>query len=179
MSPGQMPATSSHISDNCLKSKPLPTQAGLEDFALDQLLDAASALLALDAANADITADARRWTDRVAPLLADGSLDPALTLRLLPHFEALHIAAWQSPAPRTLLNRNYLRAFSARIEGNTQVDEELLFAAISRAINLRRDPDFMGKPLQWYALTIERWLDHPTPSRAALLSREDLALFRP
>lgn len=139
------------------------------------LLEHATALLRLHATGEDIARPARLWLQQAEAAIP--AMTPADALELLPSFEALHHVAWSTAAPRRFTNGQYLRAFTARIGGDTSVSDELLFTAISRAVNIRRDPDFMGKPLQWYTLTIERWLAHPTPSQAALLTREDLTPY--
>lgn len=97
---------------------------------------------------------ARQWTERVRPNLEH--ISAAEALALIDHYEMMHRIACGTPAPQSIVDRHVLRAFEARIHGDSDVDQYRLLRAISRGLR-QRNPAYMERPLQWYTLTIDRW----------------------
>lgn len=139
---------------------------------------------------------ARAWIDAVDTHIAGMSAADALTV--IVHYDILHRIARGTAAPADTLNRHILAAFRAMTHGDTTVDQYTLFSAISDALNRRRDPAYLGAPLQWYSTTLARWhrqlsprgeathpshsgeaapSDYDTARRIDLLLHEDLTAF--
>ena len=109
---------------------------------------------------------AKAWIDAVDTHIAGMSAADALTV--IVHYDILHRIARGTAAPADTLNRHILAAFRAMTHGDTTVDQYTLFSAISDALNRRRDPAYLGAPLQWYSTTLARWHSQLSPrSKAA------------
>lgn len=132
--------------------------------------------------------EAAMWLRRVERHLP--VITPGYTLRVMPLYDLLYRLVNGVAPDSGFLNRLYLRAFNAYRRRPRTVSETDLFAVISRKITVERDPDFFGKPMEWFALTLERWIDGfnrprfplsvplaDLVCRATLLLTEDLAMF--
>lgn len=109
---------------------------------------------------------AKAWIDAVDTHIAGMSAADALAV--IVHYDILHRIARGTAAPADTLNRHILAAFRAMTHGDTTVDQYTLFSAISDALNRRRDPAYLGAPLQWYSTTLARWHSQLSPrSKAA------------
>lgn len=86
-----------------------------------------------------------------------GAMSAGDALAVAGCFDIIHCIAFGRGADSEFINRYYLAAFDAFIAGDQSVDEYALFRAVSDSINRRHDRAFFGKPLRWYALTLERW----------------------
>lgn len=104
---------------------------------------------------------ARAWIDAVDTHIAGMSAADALAV--IVHYDILHRIARGTAAPADTLNRHILAAFRAMTHGDTTVDQYTLFSAISDALNRRRDPAYLGAPLQWYSTTLARWHSQLSP----------------
>lgn len=104
---------------------------------------------------------AKAWIDAVDTHIAGMSAADALTV--IVHYDILHRIARGTAAPADTLNRHILAAFRAMTHGDTTVDQYTLFSAISDALNRRRDPAYLGAPLQWYSTTLARWHSQLSP----------------
>ena len=133
---------------------------------------------------------ARAWIDAVDTHIT--CMSAADALAVIVHYDILHRIARGTAAPADTLNRHILAAFRAMTHGDTTVDQYTLFSAISDALNRRRDPAYLGAPLQWYSTTLARWHsqlsprsprgeatkpDYDTARLIDLLLREDLTAF--
>lgn len=104
---------------------------------------------------------AKAWIDAVDTHITD--MSPADALTVIVHYDILHRIARGTAAPADTLNRHILAAFRAMTHGDTTVDQYTLFSAISDALNRRRDPAYLGAPLQWYSTTLARWHSQLSP----------------
>ena len=134
-----------------------------------------------------ITTDARQWISDVETSL--DKVAPGTTLRILGWYDIIHRIAYAKAANRQTINRYVMRAFEAKIHGDSSVDEYDLFRAIADGIE-RRDPVYLDRPLRWYTLTLERWhdqfrygtnlhllSDYDLNQRITLLQSSDLLAF--
>lgn len=104
---------------------------------------------------------AKAWIDAVDTHIT--GMSPADALTVIVHYDILHRIARGTAAPADTLNRHILAAFRATTHGDTTVDQYTLFSAISDALNRRRDPAYLGAPLQWYSTTLARWHSQLSP----------------
>ena len=77
-------------------------------------------------------------------------------LKLLGTYDSVHRVAYGTPADPTFLNRYTIAAFESRIRGNKEVDPYVLYRQINAGI-ARRDPLYLGRPLQWSTTILDRW----------------------
>ena len=77
-------------------------------------------------------------------------------LKLLGTYDSVHRVAYGTPADPTFLNRYTMAAFESRIRGNKEVDPYILYRQINAGI-ARRDPLYLGRPLQWSTTILDRW----------------------
>ena len=77
-------------------------------------------------------------------------------LKLLGTYDSVHRVAYGTPADPTFLNRYTMAAFESRIRGNKEVDPYVLYRQINAGI-ARRDPLYLGRPLQWSTTILDRW----------------------
>ena len=77
-------------------------------------------------------------------------------LKLLGTYDSVHRVAYGTPADPTFLNRYTMAAFESRIRGNREVDPYILYRQINVGI-VRRDPLYLGRPLQWSTSILDRW----------------------
>ncbi len=103
-----------------------------------------------------IVADARQWISDTETQL--DNVTPGTALHIIGWYDIIHRIAYAKAANRQTINRYVMSAFEAKIHGDSTVDEYDLFRAIADGIE-RRDPAYLVRPLHWYTLTLERWLD--------------------
>ena len=96
----------------------------------------------------------RHWLTAVHDRMAHYT--PGDALLLTDTYDIIHRLVHQQPADPSFLNPIRLRALEARIHGDTTVDEYTLYRVIDAAVR-RRDPLFLGRPLHWLTLTLDRW----------------------
>ena len=77
-------------------------------------------------------------------------------LKLLGTYDSVHRVAYGTPSDPTFLNRYTMAAFESRIRGNKEVDPYILYRQINAGI-VRRDPLYLGRPLQWSTAILDRW----------------------
>ena len=77
-------------------------------------------------------------------------------LKLLGTYDSVHRVAYGIPADPTFLNKHTMAAFESRIRGNKEVDPYILYRQINAGI-ARRDPLYLGRPLQWSTTILDRW----------------------
>ena len=77
-------------------------------------------------------------------------------LKLIDTYDSVHRVAYGTPADPTFLNRYTMAAFESRIRGNKEVDPYVLYRQINAGI-ARRDPLYLGRPLQWSTTILDRW----------------------
>ena len=131
--------------------------------------------------------DAIVWISNVRKQIDAYPIGKALAL--IDVYDLLHRVTYRRPADRGFVNGIILKAFEARIHGDTTVDEYVLYRAIRSGIN-RKDKAFFGRPLQWLCLTEESWYneaikgydrsrlsDYDILNRAAILLETDLFAF--
>lgn len=78
-------------------------------------------------------------------------------IRSLSGFDLLHLLIIQRRPPLNFISGCCLRAFTQRMKGDTSVNETELFRAVNESIR-RNDSRFLGRPLLWKSLTLEKWL---------------------
>ena len=77
-------------------------------------------------------------------------------LKLLGTYDSVHRVAYGTSADPTFLNKYTMAAFESRIRGNKEVDPYILYRQINAGI-ARRDPLYLGRPLQWSTTILDRW----------------------
>lgn len=113
-------------------------------------------------------------------------MSPGSVIRVLDCFDLVHRIVYGLPVSRCFLNDHYMRVFDARIHGDRSVSDSELGGAISRRLRCGENV-FFGRPLAWYAMSLEEWYEsechgtaarvkpHEMVRRAALLFHEDLS----
>lgn len=133
---------------------------------------------------------AQKWTNTVKRLLKTSLLGDVL--RLLDTYEIIHNLAYDRPVDAHLISEYKLRAFEAYLNRQDKsIDQYDLFNAINAELS-RRNPLFLGKPLDWISLSIEYWLKNFRNVRGiksqgaydvirqiTILLKEDLWLYEP
>ena len=84
------------------------------------------------------------------------TLSVADALKLLGTYDSVHLVAYGTPADPAFLNKYTMAAFESRIRGNKEVDPYILYRQINAGI-ARRDPLYLGRPLQWSTTMLDRW----------------------
>lgn len=134
-----------------------------------------------------LIADASAWIRSVTDCL--NAYTPGEALRIADAYDLIHRIAHRRPASQQTLGNIALRAFDARLKGDSTVDEYDLYRAIQSAIN-RKEKAFLGRPLSWLCSRLERWhreaakgysrtalSDYDILSRATILLQTDLYAF--
>lgn len=86
------------------------------------------------------------------------SMSPAQKMMSEVAYDMAHRIAYYTAADQSILNRNLLEAFDARIHGDKAVDEYMLYWRIDRRI-IQRDRAFFDKPLAWTSLCLHDWFE--------------------
>ena len=66
--------------------------------------------------------------------------------------------------------KDILADFEARIRGDKSIDPYLLYRGINAGI-AKRDPRYLGRPLQWSTSMLDRWYKDITGTNAGSFSR--------
>ena len=98
--------------------------------------------------------ESKDWLKAVRKQIDTMSVGDAL--KLLGTYDSVHRVAYGTPADPTFLNRYTMAAFESRIRGNKEVDPYILYRQINAGI-ARRDPLYLGRPLQWSTTVLDRW----------------------
>ena len=98
--------------------------------------------------------ESKDWLKAVRKQIDTMSVGDAL--KLLGTYDSVHRVAYCTPADPTFLNRYTMAAFESRIRGNKEVDPYILYRQINAGI-ARRDPLYLGRPLQWSTTVLDRW----------------------
>ncbi|MBD5281030.1 MAG: hypothetical protein HDS35_10900 [Bacteroides sp.] len=98
--------------------------------------------------------ESKDWLKAVRKQIDTMSVGDAL--KLLDTYDSVHRVAYGTPADPTFLNRYTMAAFESRIRGNKEVDPYILYRQINAGI-ARRDPLYLGRPLQWSTTVLDRW----------------------
>lgn len=106
--------------------------------------------------------DCRQWLESVEKTIE--SIPPGQALNLLSCYDLIHRVTLRSTG-RDFINRQFMRAFNARIHGDTSVSETDLMEAIAQGLRMR-DPLYFDKPLTWYTLTLEQWTREHRPTQS-------------
>lgn len=128
---------------------------------------------------------AKRWLDSVTPRMI--SFSPGEALSLVDTYDFMYRIACRQHADKDYLDKIRLAAFEACIHGDKSVDEYALYRAIGRAIHFK-EKAFLGRPLQWFCLSTERWYkklkasnesssDYDTIQQVAILLEADLYAY--
>lgn len=99
---------------------------------------------------------ARRWLQRTGELMPTFTVGDALTLS--DYYDLIHRVGFGKAADNNFLDRYRMNAFEAYIRGDRSVDQYTLYHAVGHEVS-RRNPLFLGRPLQWMALCIEEWYE--------------------
>lgn len=134
-----------------------------------------------------VTSRARGWVRAVTSLLTQ--FTPGKRLYLMEARDIAHRIAFGKPAPHDFVEKDILEAFSARIHGDTEVNEYHLYRAISGELR-RSNALFFDKPLSWVGLSLSEWVGNFLQSgrnaelketdaiqQAAILLGDDLSAF--
>lgn len=108
----------------------------------------------LDAKQEQIRALAKEWVSKVESGIDSMNAGDALTVIYV--FDIIHRMAKGVPAKEGYVDKYKLGAFEAFIHGDANVDQYLLFHALSEEI-ARRNNTYFGRPLEWVALCLSRW----------------------
>lgn len=77
-------------------------------------------------------------------------------LKLADAYDLMHRMAYNQPAEKETIDKIILKAFDARIRGDKDVDQYVLFKAIERRAR-QREQAFLGKPLTWLFQCLDAW----------------------
>lgn len=123
---------------------------------------------------------ARRWLQRVEERMSNYTVGESLTLS--DYYDLIHRVGFGKAADNNFLDRYRMNAFEAYIRGDRSVDQYTLYHAVAHEVS-RRNPLFLGRPLQWMALCIEEWYEqfrngtkHLTLSDCDVLQRVTILL---
>ena len=99
---------------------------------------------------------AKRWLQRTGEVMPVSTAGEALTLS--DYYDLVHRVGFGKAADNNFLDRYRIRAFEAYIRGDRSVDQYTLYHVVANEVS-RRNPLFLGRPLQWMALCIEEWYE--------------------
>lgn len=99
---------------------------------------------------------AKRWLQRTGELMPTFTVGDALTLS--DYYDLVHRVGFGKAAESNFLNRYRMNAFEAYIRGDRSVDQYTLYHVVANEVS-RRNPLFLGRPLQRMALCIEEWYE--------------------
>lgn len=127
------------------------------------------------------------WINTVRKRLDSYSAGEAL--KLTEAYDLMQRIAFKQPADKNFINKIILHAFEAMIHGDKDVDEYMMYKAISRAVS-QREKDFFDKPLTWICLCLDIWYkqaidgfdrtkltDYDILSRVNILLEADLTAY--
>ncbi len=92
------------------------------------------------------------------------SMSPAQKMMSEMAYDMGHRIAYHTAADQSILNRNLLEAFDAKIHGDKTVDEYVLYWRINRRL-FQRDTVFFDKPLAWTSLCLHDWFESQDKSK--------------
>lgn len=99
---------------------------------------------------------ARRWLQRVREYIPAFTVSEALTLS--GYYDLVHRVGFGKVVDCNSLDRYRMSAFEAYISGDRSVDQYTLYHAVAHEVG-RRNPLFLGRPLQWILLCIDEWYE--------------------
>lgn len=134
-----------------------------------------------------ITRLAKEWIYNVKAKI--GGMEAGQAMHILASYDFMHRLGHHSPTPKAFIDEYLLKAFEARIHGDRSVNEYHLYHFIKEKLN-RRDKSYFGRPLEWYASSLDRWYkkfkngraienlsDYDTLEIVNILMSEDLFAF--
>ena len=130
---------------------------------------------------------AKEWVYNVKNKI--GEMEVGDVMDMLAPYDLMHRLAHHSPTPKAFADEYLLKAFEARIHGDNSVNEYHLYRFIKEKLD-RRDKSYFGRPLEWYASSLDRWFkkfkngrtienlsDYDTLEIVSILLSEDLFAF--
>lgn len=130
---------------------------------------------------------AKEWVYNVKNKIGEMEVGDAMDMLAL--YDLMHRLAHHSPTPKTFADEYLLKAFEARIHGDELVNEYHLYRFIKEKLD-RRDKTYFGRPIEWYASSLDRWFkkfrngravedmsDYETLEILSILMSEDLFAF--
>ena len=130
---------------------------------------------------------AKEWVYNVKSKI--GEIEAGQAMDMLAPYDLMHRLAHHSPTPKAFADEYLLKAFEARIHGDDSVNEYHLYRFIKEKLD-RRDKTYFGRPLEWYASSLDRWFkkfkngrtienlsDYDTLEIVSILLSEDLFAF--
>ena len=97
---------------------------------------------------------AKEWIYNVKNKI--GEMEVGDAMDMLAPYDLMHRLAHHSPTPKAFADEYLLKAFEARIHGDKSVNEYHLYRFIKEKLD-RRDKSYFGRPLEWYASSLDRW----------------------
>lgn len=113
----------------------------------------------------------KKWIQKVENGI--NSIGEEKVLTAISYYDILHRVCYRS-VNSDFLRTQFARAFSARVNGNYDIDEIELYRNIMVGIG-RRDRFYFDKPFQWLSLTQNRWLEECNKSTATVASANAFA----
>lgn len=130
---------------------------------------------------------AKEWIYNVKAKI--GGMEAGQAMDILAPYDFIHRLGHHSPTPKAFADEYLLKAFVARIHGDRSVNEYHLYRFIKEKLD-RRDKSYFGRPLEWYASSLDRWYkkfkngratenlsDYDTLEIVSILMNEDLFAF--
>lgn len=134
-----------------------------------------------------ITRFAKEWIYNVKAKI--GGMEAWQAMDILAPYDFMHRLGHHSPTHKAFADEYLIKAFEARIHGDRLVNEYHLYRFIKEKLN-RRDKSYFGRPLEWYASSLDRWFkkfkngrttenlsDYDTLEIVSILMSEDLFAF--
>lgn len=131
-----------------------------------------------------IANNAVRKFDEILPRLS-----AAKAFMTIAAYDFAHRLAYHSPADQNIVDRYTLKAFTALINGDEEVNQYAVFRQIQRSI-MHHDSALTGQPRMWLGLVLERWYrealtgfdrsrlsDYDIINRVSILLTSDLSAF--
>ena len=106
---------------------------------------------------------AKEWVYNVKANI--GEMEAGHAMDMLAPYDLMHRLAHHSPPPKAFSDEYLLKAFEARIHGDESVNEYHLYRFIKEKLNLR-EKSYFGRPLEWYASSLDRWFKKFRSGRA-------------
>ncbi len=97
---------------------------------------------------------AKEWVYNVKANI--GEMEAGHAMDMLAPYDLMHRLAHHSPTPKAFADEYLLKAFEARIHGDSSVNEYHLYRFIKEKLDCR-DKSYFGRPLEWYASSLDRW----------------------
>ncbi|MDE6091248.1 MAG: hypothetical protein K2G41_11185 [Duncaniella sp.] len=130
---------------------------------------------------------AKEWVYNVRTNIC--KMEAGHAMDMLAPYDLMHRLAHHSSTPKAFADEYLLKAFEARVHGDRSVNEYHLYRFIKEKLN-RRDKSYFGRPLEWYASSLDRWYkkfrngrasenlsDYDTLEIVSILMSEDLFAF--